>query len=201
LDSGAAGVLEVSESAAVQQEQLGCCHEAEGERSFHLKHILGLLLTPALAGHPAIAASACESPAPGLAQRVAITWSTIQGATAYRVGLQSRIPNGRVLAQHDAVIPEPRFVPPQPLTNYRAKVTIRLTSICGKETSAESVSWFTVDAAATCSEGQTEKRAHALSDGRLITAQESRSTLHIESARPLCTGARGEASYRVVAPN
>jgi hypothetical protein len=103
-----------------------------------------------------------------------------------------------VLAQHDVVVNEPRFFPPRPLAEYRAKVTIRLTAICDKETSTDSVSWFTIDASAACSEeGRVEKRAHALADGQLIAAQESPTTPHVQSTRPLCAGAKGEAAYRV----
>ena len=129
-----------------------------------------------------------------------LNWTSVRDATAYRVRLLSRVPNGRVVAQHDVVVNEPRFFPPQPLADYRAKVTIRLAAICGKETSAESVSWFMIDASAACSgEGRVENRAYALTDGRLITKQESRTTPRVQSTRPLCAGARGEAAYRVVA--
>ncbi|MEX0746311.1 MAG: hypothetical protein WD118_11970 [Phycisphaeraceae bacterium] len=128
-----------------------------------------------------------------------LSWQPVPDATAYRIKLQSRIPNGRVLAQHDAVVNEPRFAPPQPLAEHRAKVTVRLAAICGKETSAESVSWFVIDIAVACSKGQAEKRAHALADGRLITPLESRTAPHVQSTRPLCAGARGEATYRVTA--
>jgi hypothetical protein len=128
-----------------------------------------------------------------------IEWNVVRGASTYNLKLQSRVPNGRVLAQHDAVVNEPRFVPPQPLASYRAKVTVRLAAICGKETSAESVSWFTIDTAIACREGQDEVRDHALTDGHLISAQESRTTAHVQSTRPLCAGTRGEAAYRVTA--
>jgi len=129
-----------------------------------------------------------------------LSWTPVPGATAYSIKLLSRVPNGRVLAQHDTVVNEPRFVPPKPLADYRAKVTVRLAAICGKERSAESVSWFTIDAAAACGgEGRVEKRAHALADGWLIAVQESRTTPHVQSTRPLCAGARGEATYRVTA--
>lgn len=167
-----------------------------------------LLLAGALLAHGAIAGGACESPAPGLAQgaevqdtKPQVTWPPVQGATAYRVRLESRIPNGRVIARHDAVVNEPRFVPPQPLADHRAKVTVRLTAICGKQTSAESVSWFTIDTAAACREEQDEVRAHALTDGRLIGAQDARTTAHVQSTRPLCAGGWGEATYRAIFPN
>jgi len=129
-----------------------------------------------------------------------LTWTPVPGATSYRIKLLSRVPNGRVLAQHDVVVNEPRFFPPQPLADHRAKVTVRLAAICGKEASAESVSWFMIDASAACSgDGRVENRAYTLTDGRLIAKQESRTTPHVQSTRPLCAGARGEAAYRVTA--
>jgi hypothetical protein len=129
-----------------------------------------------------------------------IAWSPVEGATSYRLRIQSRVPNGRVLAQHDVVVNEPRFFPPQPLADHRAKVTVRLAAICGKKMSAESVSWFVIDASAACSgAGRVENRAYALTDGRLITKQESRTIPHVQSTRPLCAGAGGEATYRVTA--
>jgi len=153
-----------------------------------------------------LAAAACDPPraefaraATTLDAKPAIAWMPVKGATSYRVRIQSRVPNGRVLAQHDAVVSEPRFFPPQPLADYRAKVTVRLIAICGKEKSAEAVSWFIIDASAACSgQGRVENRTHALTDGSLITAKESRTTPHVQSTRPLCAGARGEATYRVV---
>jgi hypothetical protein len=130
-----------------------------------------------------------------------LNWTPVPGATAYKIRLQSRVPNGRVLAQHDAVVNEPRFVAPQPLADYRTKVTVRLSAVCGKEASAESVSWFVIDTALACSNGQAERRAYAITGGRLTTPQELRTAPHVQSTRPHCTGARGEARYRIVVPN
>lgn len=160
-----------------------------------------------LAIAPTLAALGCERPRAAIADaaatqdtKPAIVWSPIPGATSYRVRIQSRVPNGRVLAQHDAVVNEPRFFSPQPLADYRAKVTVRLAAICGKETSAESVSWFTIDAAGACGAGgRVEEKSYALADGRPISIEKSRAVSHVQSARPLCAGARGEAVYRVAA--
>jgi hypothetical protein len=165
------------------------------------------LLLVVVAAHSVLASAACEPPRAEFARasttpetKPAIAWSPVEGATFYRLRMQSRVPNGRVLAQHDVVVNEPRFFPPQPLADYRAKVTIRLAAICGKAASAESVSWFMIDASAACSgAGRVENRAYALTDGRLITKQESRTIPHVQSTRPLCAGAGGEATYRVTA--
>jgi hypothetical protein len=177
------------------------------QRGFRWGYFRYVMFACAATAHIALAAADCEPPRADIARaattlvtKPAIAWTPVQGATSYRVRIQSRIPNGRVLAQHDVVVNEPRFFPPQPLADHRAKVTVRLAAICGKEASAESVSWFVIDASAACSgEGRVENRAYALTDGRLITKQESRTIPHVQSARPLCAGARGEAAYRVTA--
>jgi hypothetical protein len=126
-----------------------------------------------------------------------LTWQPTPAATAYRTRIQSRIPNGRVLVSQDSVVREPRLAIQQ-LSDYRAKVTTRLTAICGNETSAESVSWSIIETSETCKEGQQEVRRHSLTDGTLLTPAEAKATAHIESTRPICGATRGEASYRLV---
>jgi hypothetical protein len=198
----------------------------------NLTAIVGIGLS---ACSPALVA-ACDPPrqlltdATVIADRqVQIAWAPVEGATAYRVRLQSRVPNGRVVASHDTVVTSPAFRPPQPLAEQRAKVTVRLNAICGAETSAESVSWFLIDTSAGCRIGELNARAaagkatlqwkpvpeaqtydvrvHALGDGRTIAARETRSLqaevelreAAVVSVRPACAGGLGEAVYRVVA--
>ena len=162
-------------------------------------------------------------------KQVEVGWTPVQEATAYRLRLQSRIPNGRVVASHDTTVTTPLFRPPQPLAEQRAKVTVRLSAVCGAETSAESVSWFLIDTSAGCKIGEVDAkavagkarldwkavpgaqtydvRAHALADGRLIASEETRSSFvqmalkqpAVVSVRPRCVGGDGEAVYRVVA--
>jgi hypothetical protein len=162
-------------------------------------------------------------------RRVQFAWAPVLGATGYRVRVQSRVANGHVVALHDAMVTSPAFRAPQPLAEHRAKVTVRLSAICGAETSAESVSWFVIDTSAGCRlddvavsaaggkarlawkavpGAQTyDVRAHALTDGRLIASDETRSLLiqmalkesAVVSVRPRCVGGDGEAVYRVVA--
>lgn len=157
-----------------------------------------------------------------------VAWAPVLGATMYRVRLQSRVPNGRVVASHDTTVTAPLFRSPQPLAEQRAKVTVRLNAVCGAETSAESRSWFLIDTSARCRLGDVaasstggkaridwktvpgaqtyDVRAHALTDGRLIASEETRSPsvqmalkeAAVVSVRPRCTGGEGEAVYRVV---
>lgn len=186
------------------------------------------------AATPAVFA-VCEVPRVKLAggatvvgRQTEVAWAPVDGATAYRVRLQSRVPNGRVVASHDTTVSAPVFRAPQPLAEQRTKVTVRLSAVCGAETSAESTSWFLIDTSAGCRLGgvaassaagkaqldweavpgaQTyDVRAHALTDGRLIASEEARSPLvqmalkeaAVVSVRPRCTSGEGEAVYRVV---
>jgi hypothetical protein len=83
----------------------------------------------------------------------------VRDANAYRVRVQSRVPDGRVLAFHDSVVSTTEFVPPRPLAEHRAKVTVRLNAVCGAETSAETVSTFAIDTSALCQQGDIEADA------------------------------------------
>jgi hypothetical protein len=177
----------------------------------------------------AAAAQACEPPELAANspadQHPRLTWPAVEGATSYRVRVQSRIPDGRVLAFHDTVVAAPEFLPPQPLTEHRAKVTVRLNAICGAETSAESVSTFVIDTSPLCELEEIEAdkagvkwrpvagarsyelRAYRLSDGRLLVSQTTREAAArlplkesaVVSVRPACAGGLGEAVYRVLA--
>jgi hypothetical protein len=176
----------------------------------------------------------CESPAPAPVTATAekqpgILWKPVEGASAYRVKVLSRVPNGRIVASYDTVVAAPPFVPPQPLAEHGAKVTVRVSAICGAESSAESVSSFTIDTSPACvlrglnaaarkdgaevtwpavqGASTYEVRAFGL-DGQLLSQSETRANsaqLKLEGAnavvsvRPACAGGLGEAVYRVVA--
>jgi len=164
-----------------------------------------MFFTIAAAVATVAAHSACDAPRGKIAEgstlaetRPLIAWEPVQGATSYRVKLLSRVPNGKVLASHDAVVAAPAFVSPQPLAEQRAKVQVRLSAICAGETSAESVSSFDIDASPNCRLGELEARrerggaelrwkavpgaqgyearAAGLLDGKLIASAETRST-------------------------
>jgi hypothetical protein len=151
------------------------------------------------------AQAACDAPRGSILEgstlaetRPLIVWRPVAGATGYRVRLQSRVPNGKVLASYDTVVTTTAFVSPQPLAEQRAKVQVRLSAICGGETSAEAVSSFDIDASPNCRLGELEARregagaelrwkavpgaqgyearAAGLLDGKLISSAETRST-------------------------
>src|SRR5688572_9713648 len=121
--------------------------------------IRGLLASIAI-GPMASAFAACDapklqSPSGKIVERQAgLAWDAVPEATGYRVRLLSRVPNGRVVASHDTVVSEPRFMPPQALADLNAKVVVRLNAICGKDASAESVSSFVIDTSPACVMGE-----------------------------------------------
>lgn len=99
---------------------------------------LALVLGTALAGpRPAVAGCApAEITAPAADATLAdtrpvITWRPVPGATAYRVRVQSRVPEGAVITDLDTLATAPRFAPPQPLTDHRAIVRVTVTPDCG----------------------------------------------------------------------
>lgn len=157
-----------------------------------------------------------------------IAWTRVGKASAYRVRVQSRVPDGRVLAAHDTVVGATEFLPPRPIAEHRAKVTVRLNALCGSETSAESVFSFVIDTSTLCRLGGLEAvfdsgkavlkwpvlpearsyevRAHRLADGHPLASRQTRETAielplaepAVLSVRPACAGGLGEALYRVV---
>jgi hypothetical protein len=191
-----------------------------------------LRLLSAAAAALALPAAACEAPQKVFADgaviaeaRPRLAWPAVAGATGYRFRLQSRVPEGKVIAASDTVLEAPAFVPPRPLAEQRAKVTLRVRAICGKEESAETVSWFLIDTSAGCRIGELkvsgkeiaweavpgawsyEVRRYSLADARLLQSIETREArVAIEAkegavigVRPACAGGLGEAVYRVIA--
>src|SRR5262245_31117530 len=120
----------------------------------------GVLLALALAG-----AARADCPVPNVValqgqtisnNKPRLGWQPVAASTAYRIRVLSRVPNGRIVASHDAVVLEPQFAPPQPLADHYAKVVVRVNAICGRETSAESVASFVIDTSPTCALGDVE---------------------------------------------
>lgn len=181
------------------------------------------------------AMAACEPPravAPAdttiTEARPGIAWQPVQGATGYRVRLQSRVPNGRVLASYDTRVAAPAFAPPQRLAEYQAKVTVRVLALCGAEQSEETVAAFVIDTSPLCVlrelsvsagggnarikwapvAGAARYEVRLLGvDGRLLGYAESRGSeaelalpaSAMVSVQPVCAAGRGEPVYRAVA--
>lgn len=108
----------------------------------------------------ASAADACPaaeiiSPAQGsfvAHPRPAIEWRALPGASRYRLQLESRVPEGRVLARFDSVVAGTRFVPPANLADSRAAVKLLITADCGAQAPSvtENAAWFFMDLSALC---------------------------------------------------
>ncbi len=81
-----------------------------------------------------------------------IRWGRLSGVKAYRVQIESRVPEGQVLERIDARVGDTRFVPPRPLTDRRAAVKLLVTADCPESTSiAAHPAWFFIDIAPKCS--------------------------------------------------
>jgi hypothetical protein len=77
------------------------------------------------------------------------------------VKVQSRVPEGRLVATFDVVVPETQFVPPTSLADERVKVTASVVARCKEGTSAAVQTWFLIDATATCSTPADVRIQHA----------------------------------------
>jgi len=124
-----------------------------------------------------------------------IRWGGFSGVKVYRVQIESRVPEGRVIERIDTRVGDTRFVPPRPLTDRRAAVKLLVTADCPDSTSiATRPAWFFVDVAPNCpsiqklsfsgastkvewarTSGATryEVEAYSVSDGRLIARKET----------------------------
>lgn len=82
--------------------------------------------------------------------RPPLHWLAVEGAASYSLKVESRVPEGRLIASFDIVIPDPRFVPPTQLTDERAKVTVRVAARCEGEFSPTASGWFLIDTRLAC---------------------------------------------------
>jgi hypothetical protein len=84
---------------------------------------------------------------------VELRWRAIAGSERYRVELESRMPEGRVLASIDTHVTGTSFRPPRSLTDSRAVIKARVTAGCpadeGSELRAQSASFF-IDTSPLC---------------------------------------------------
>lgn len=87
--------------------------------------------------------------------RPRIEWSPIAGAMFYRIWVESRVPEGRVLFTQDIQTTASFWQPPQPLTDHKANVRLRVQANCGSVlTDPENLkrleTRFRIDASMTC---------------------------------------------------
>jgi hypothetical protein len=113
----------------------------------------------ALSGAPAAAQTCAEAPllvpvpASTVAhQRPELAWGRLAEAKRYRVQLESRLPEGEVIARLDTVVEGTRLVPPVTLAVSRAAVKVVVTADCGKEAPPVTARGpvFFIDTASAC---------------------------------------------------
>ena len=82
-----------------------------------------------------------------------IVWEPLPGASGYRVEIESRIPNGRVVARVDSQVTGLNFTPSRPLATERAAVKVSVTAGCkegARKGAAEMGPSFFVDVRGLC---------------------------------------------------
>ncbi len=85
--------------------------------------------------------------------RPLVAWQALPGAGSYRVEIESRIPEGRVLVSLDTLVGATSFRPPRPLTDFRAAVKVRITRGCaldGGSSLREQPASFQIDTGPLC---------------------------------------------------
>lgn len=138
--------------------------------------------------------------------RPGIEWRVLPSVARYRLQMESRVPEGRVLARFDTVVAGTRFVPPTALTDERAAVKVLVTADCGVGNQAgliEEPARFFIDLKNSCPAPASVQ----VNDGKTIgwgkvagaqryelavySAIDGRSVLHAETVQPV---------YRLPAP-
>lgn len=87
--------------------------------------------------------------------RPRLEWSPVAGANAYRVWVESRVPEGRVLFTYELQTASRFWRPPQPFTDAQANVRVRVEALCQTGPVEQVVSTplearFRVDAGTAC---------------------------------------------------
>jgi hypothetical protein len=85
--------------------------------------------------------------------RPVLAWKALPGADQYRVEIESRIPEGQVLVSLDTQVTGTTFRPPQPLTDSRAAVKVRVTAGCPADDGSrlrERGATFSIDTSPLC---------------------------------------------------
>lgn len=85
--------------------------------------------------------------------RPVLAWMPLPNTSRYRLQIESRIPNGPVLARIDQIVSGTEFIPPRPLADERAVVKVRISAACGLDsqgTVSELPPSFFIDARSQC---------------------------------------------------
>jgi hypothetical protein len=133
------------------------------------------------------------------ASRPSIEWRAVPGVERYRVQMESRIPEGRMLNRFDTVVTGTKFVPPTALADERAAVKVLVTAECSAAAQAsviEEPARFFIDLRASCpAPAAVEvKDGKRIAWGKVAGAQhyelsiysslDGKSLLHAESVEP-----------------
>lgn len=163
------------------------------------------------------AQAACESPVLVSPAQSAISeasprfeWVPVPNADHYLVWLESRLPEGRILLSQEFQTSATYVIPPNPLTNSKATVRLRVKAVCKDNTYAELSARFRIDGDPACrlkaepvarldngqwnvhwealpSAQRYEIRVHAVEDGRPRFLRDTRE--NATSVGPLQAGA------------
>lgn len=125
-------------------------------RAIHLLCNRFLFLTLILLS---ISVHACEPPtiifpaqhADMFSGRPVISWLPVNDASGYEITIQSRIPEGEVIAQLSTTTTDTKFIPATALARERAIVSVKVSARCSSAgVSPESERIFFVDVQSTC---------------------------------------------------
>lgn len=79
-----------------------------------------------------------------------LAWEPITGASAYKIKLDSRIPEGEKVFSAEVQVSTPSFLPAKALTESRAHVRATITPICGTAEGIPTIHQFDIDTAPAC---------------------------------------------------
>lgn len=82
--------------------------------------------------------------------RPTLVWRALPGVARYRVRLQSRVPEGELLAAIDTLVDGIRFTPPRALTDHRAVVKVAVTTACESPHSLDEGRRLYIDTGLSC---------------------------------------------------
>jgi hypothetical protein len=113
--------------------------------------IAAVIATAADAGDSCQPLPLLEPREPTIAEsRPTFKWQPLPGVQRYRVRLQSRVPEGELVASIDSVIEGSSFVPPRPLAAHRALVTIHVSASCEEVHPAGESGRLVIDTGLAC---------------------------------------------------
>lgn len=84
------------------------------------------------------------------AARPLISWVPVPNATAYRVKVDSRVPQGEKVFAADTQVTTASFLPASPLAEARAKVRVEITPLCREGPGVSVLRQFYIDLAPIC---------------------------------------------------